>query len=73
MRSINKGQPALVSASSSDLSKKLAKDMRQYLNGDVTPVLGTSSNSNGDGRRPGGIRRLMRRNRTPKVPELERA
>jgi hypothetical protein len=63
----------LVSAANSDLGKKLAKDMRQYLNGDPTPALGTSTNSNGDGRKPGGLRRLLGRNRTAKVPELERA
>jgi pilus assembly protein CpaE len=73
MKSINKGKPALVSAANSDLGKKLAKDMHQYLNGDTTPALGTSTNSNGDGRKTGGLRRLMRRNRTAKVPELERA
>jgi pilus assembly protein CpaE len=73
MKSINKGKPALVSAANSDLGKKLAKDMRSYLGGDMTPVLGTGTNSNGDGRKSGGLWRLMRRNRTPKVPELERA
>jgi pilus assembly protein CpaE len=73
MRSINKGKPALASAASSDIGKKLAGGMHQFLKGDATPVLGTSTNSNGNGRRPGGIRRLMRRNRTDKAPELERA
>jgi pilus assembly protein CpaE len=73
MKSINKGKPALVSAAGSEIGKKLAGGMHQFLNGEVTPVLGTSTNSNGDGRGPGGIRRLMRRHRTTKVPELERA
>ncbi len=81
MKSINKGKPALVSAAHSDIGDKLAGGMHQFLSGDVRPVLGvssssstsTNSNSNGDGRRPGGIRRLMRRHRTAKVPELERA
>ncbi len=73
MKSINKGKPALVSAASSDIGKKLSGGMHQFLNGEVTPVLGNGSNSNGNGREPGGIRRLMRRHRTTKVPELERA
>jgi pilus assembly protein CpaE len=73
MKSINKGKPALVSAAHSEIGKKLAGSMNQFLSGDVKPVLGTSTNSNGDGRKPGGIRRLMRRHRTAKVPELERA
>ncbi len=41
MRSINKGKPAIVSAVNSDISKKLAGGMRQFLSGEVTPVLGT--------------------------------
>jgi pilus assembly protein CpaE len=73
MKSINKGKPALVSAAGSDIGKKLAGGMHQFLNGEATPVLGTGTNSNGDGRGSGGIRRLMRRHRTAKVPELERA
>jgi pilus assembly protein CpaE len=73
MRSINKGQPALVSAANSDLGKKLSGGMHQFLRGEEAPVLGTSTNTNGDVRRTGGIRRLMRKHRTAKVPELERA
>jgi pilus assembly protein CpaE len=73
MRSINKGKPALVSAANSDLGKRLAGGMRQFLDGEARPILGTSSHSNGDDRGPGGLRRLMRRHRTAKVPELERA
>ena len=73
MRSINKGTPALVSAANSDLGKKLAGGMVQFLNGEATPGLATSANSIGARRGPSGIRRLMRRNRTVKVPELERA
>ena len=41
MRSINKGRPALVSAASSDIGKKLAGSMQQFVSGDVTPVLGS--------------------------------
>jgi Flp pilus assembly CpaE family ATPase len=72
MRSINKGTPAIVSAVNSEISKKLAGGMHQLLSGDVTPVLGTSSNTAeiGAGR---GFWRLRRKGRTPKVPELERA
>jgi pilus assembly protein CpaE len=71
MRSINKGKPAIVSAVNSDISKKLAGGMRQFLSGEVTPVLGTSSNTAelGAGR---GFWRFHRKSRTPKVPELER-
>src|ERR1700730_16454501 len=45
MKSINKGKPALVSAASSDIGKKLAGGMHQFLGGDATPVLGTSANT----------------------------
>jgi pilus assembly protein CpaE len=72
MKSINKGKPALVSAAGSDIGKKLAGGMTQFLSGEATPILGTGTNSNGGGRGSGGFRRLMRRNRTAKVPELER-
>jgi hypothetical protein len=71
MRSINKGRPALVSAANSDIGKKLASGMQQFLNGDVTPVLGTSANTAEIGESRGFWRR--RKGRTTKVPELERA
>jgi pilus assembly protein CpaE len=71
MRSINKGKPAIVSAVNSEISKKLAGGMRQFLSGDVTPVLPSGSNAEiGAGR---GFWRLRKKGRTPKVPELERA
>jgi pilus assembly protein CpaE len=72
MKSINKGTPALVSAANSDIGKKLAGGMQQFLNGDVTPVLGTSANTAeiGESR---GFWRKRRKGRTTKVPELERA
>jgi len=66
-RSINKGKPALESAASSDIGKKLADGMHQFLNDEATPVLTTSSNGE-----TGGKRRLMRWHRTHRVPELER-
>ena len=71
MKSINKGQPALVSAPSSELGKKLAGGMQQFLTGDVAPVLGTSANTAEIGESKGFWRR--RKSRTTKVPELERA
>jgi Flp pilus assembly CpaE family ATPase len=72
MKSINKGQPAIVSAVHSDISKKLAGGMHQFLSGEVTPILGTSSNAElGSGK--GGFWKLRRKGRTQKVPELERA
>jgi len=72
MKSINKGKPALVSAASSDIGKKLAGGMQQFLSGDVTPVLATGTNTAeiGESR---GFFRLRRKGRTNKVPELERA
>jgi hypothetical protein len=73
MRSINKGQPAIVSATNSDISKKLAGGMHQFLSGEVTPILGTSSNSAELGAGRGGFWKLRRKGRTHKVPELERA
>jgi pilus assembly protein CpaE len=73
MRSINKGRPALVSAAGSDIGRKLAGSMQQFVSGDVRPVLGSGSNSAelGDGR--GSFWKLRRKGRGHKVPELERA
>jgi pilus assembly protein CpaE len=71
MKSINKGRPALVSAASSDLGRKLAGGMAQFLSGDMSPSLGTSANTPEIGGSRGFWRR--RKARTPKVPELERA
>jgi len=67
-RSINKGRPALVSAANSDIGKKLATGMEQLLNGANTPVLETAGASE-----PGGIRRLMRWHKSPRLPELDKA
>jgi pilus assembly protein CpaE len=72
MKSINRGKPALVSAANSDIGKKLAGGMQQFLSGDVTPVLGTSTNT-AEIAEPRGFWRLRRKGRTSKVPELERA
>ncbi len=71
MKSINKGKPALISAASSDIGKKLAGGMHQLLSGDVVPVLGTAANTAEIGEPRGFWRR--RKGRTNKVPELERA
>jgi pilus assembly protein CpaE len=67
-RSINKGQPALVSAANSDIGRKLALGMRQFLGSATDPVLVPSSSESS-----GGIRRLIHWHRTPKTPELESA
>ena len=71
MKSINKGKPALVSAANSDIGKKLAGGMHQFLSGEATPVLGTAANTAEIGESRGFWRR--RKGRTNKVPELERA
>jgi pilus assembly protein CpaE len=75
MKSINKGRPALVSAASSDLGKRLASGMAQFVSGSVAPVLGTGANTPeiGGGGSRGGFWKLRRKGRTPKLPELERA
>jgi pilus assembly protein CpaE len=72
MKSINKGKPALVSAANSDIGKKLASGMHQFLSDEATPSLGSVSNSAeiGEAR---GFWRLRRKGRTNKLPELERA
>jgi pilus assembly protein CpaE len=72
MKSINKGKPALVSAASSEIGKKLAGGMQQFLSDGMAPVLGAGSKAPEaeDGR---GFWRLKRKGRTAKVPELERA
>jgi septum formation inhibitor-activating ATPase MinD len=72
MKSINKGKPALVSAANSDIGKKLASGMRQFLSDEATPSLGSASNTAeiGEAR---GFWRLRRKARANKVPELERA
>jgi pilus assembly protein CpaE len=71
MRSINKGKPALVSAASSEIGKKLASGMQQFLSDEITPTLGAGSNTAEIAESRGFWRR--RRGRTNKVPELQRA
>jgi pilus assembly protein CpaE len=71
MRSINKGKPALVSAAGSDIGKRLAGGMQQFLSGEVMPVLGNGTHPAEIDESRGFWRR--RKGRTPKVPELERA
>jgi pilus assembly protein CpaE len=73
MKSINKGRPALVSAANSDIGQKLSGSMHQFLSGDVTPVLGTTSANTAEIGGERGRWRLRRKGRTAKVPELERA
>ena len=70
MKSINKGRPALVSAANSELGKKLAGGMAQFLS-DSGPSLGTGANT-AEISAPRGFWR-RRKARTQKVPELERA
>jgi pilus assembly protein CpaE len=72
MKSINKGRPALVSAANSEIGKKLAAGMQQFLSDEMTPVLGSDSRT-GEPGEPRGFWRLRRKGRTSKVPELERA
>jgi pilus assembly protein CpaE len=74
MRSINKGQPAVVSAANSDIGKRLSGGMRQFLAGEMSPVPGASNgNGNGKGESSSGrsFWRLRRKGRVQKVPELE--
>ena len=72
MKSINKGQPALVSAANSEIGKKLAGGMQQFLSDDATPVSGSGSGSNEDGETR-GFWRLKKKGRTSKAPEFESA
>jgi pilus assembly protein CpaE len=72
MKSINKGKPALVSAANSEIGKKLAGGMQQFLSDDMAPILGSGSNTT-DAEEGRGFWRLKRKGRTTKVPELERA
>ena len=72
MKSINKGKPALVSAANSDIGKKLADGMHQFLSDDVPPVFESGSKKDETGETRGFWRR-GRKGRTAKVPELERA
>jgi Flp pilus assembly CpaE family ATPase len=71
MKSINKGKPALVSAANSEIGKKLAGGMQQFLSDETTPVLGSGANTATIGEARGFWRR--RKVRAHKVPELERA
>jgi len=71
MKSINKGRPALVSAAHSDIGKKLASGMQQFVLGEVTPVLGTGTTIP-EITGPRGFWR-RKKSRATKMPELERA
>jgi pilus assembly protein CpaE len=71
MKSINKGKPALVSAANSDIGKKLAAGMHQFLS-DEGPMLpdGSVAGETGDSR---GFWRRKKKAATDKVPEFETA
>ena len=73
MKSINKGRPALVSAANSDIGKKLADGMHQFLSDDLSPVVESGLTRREASEERGGFWRRGRKSRTPKVPELERA
>ena len=75
MKSINKGKPALVSAANSDIGKKLAEGMQQFLvPGTVAPALGPACGGAEIGEPRGFWRRRKARGAVPdKVPELEKA
>jgi pilus assembly protein CpaE len=71
MKSINKGKPALVSAANSDIGKRLAAGMQQFLPGeDPTLEAGSEAAEDGDVR---GFWRRKKKGGTDKVPELETA
>jgi pilus assembly protein CpaE len=74
MRSINKGQPAVVSAANSDIGKRLSVGMRQFVAGDMTPLPGTNGSNGSKAESSSGrsFWRLRRKGRTQKAPELER-
>jgi pilus assembly protein CpaE len=71
MKSINKGKPALVSAANSDIGKKLAGGMHQFLSDkSPTPEAGSENAGDEDGR---GFWRRKKKGGTDKVPEFETA
>lgn len=69
MKSINKGKPALVSAANSDIGKKLAGGMYQFLS-DGHAESDTSHEGDGDSR---GFWRRKKKDRAEQVSELEAA
>jgi pilus assembly protein CpaE len=71
MKSINKGKPALVSAANSEIGKKLAKGMQQFLSDDSAPGFGSGSSTTDAEEGRGFWRR--KKGRAAKVPELESA
>jgi pilus assembly protein CpaE len=71
MKSINKGKPALVSAANSDIGKKLAGGMAQFLSdADAVPEGRSDATGAEDSR---GFWRRKKRVGTGKVPEFETA
>jgi len=71
MKSINKGRPALVSAAGSDIGKKLAGGMQQFVSGEVAPVIGAGPVT-AEIAAPRGFWR-RKKARSTAMPELERA
>jgi pilus assembly protein CpaE len=71
MKSINRGKPALISAANSDIGKKLAGGMHQFLS-DEDPTLqgGSEAAADGDSR---GFWRRKKKAGSDRVPELETA
>jgi pilus assembly protein CpaE len=71
MKSINKGKPALVSAANSDIGKKLAAGMHQFLSDEgPMPQDGSVAADPGES---GGFWRRKKKAGTDKVPEFETA
>ena len=71
MKSINRGKPALVSAANSDIGKKLAGGMHQFLSDEDPTMQGGSDTAEaGDAR---GFWRRKKKGGTDKVPEFETA
>jgi pilus assembly protein CpaE len=71
MKSINKGKPALVSAANSDIGKKLAGGMHQFLSDEVLTLEGASETAEATDAR--GFWRRKKKAGTDKVPEFETA
>ena len=71
MKSINKGRPALVSAANSDIGKKLAGGMHQFLSDGDPSLPGGSDAAEAEDSR--GFWRRKKKVGTDKVPEFETA
>ena len=71
MKSINRGKPALISAANTEIGKKLAGGMQQFLSGDAAPALGSAAAVPEIGQSRSFWRR--KKGRAGKVPELTKA